>query len=147
MAYSNAVALADRADVRISAAVRGLIAQRGMKREQVALAIGLGRSTFYNRLNNVSAWEADEVERIAGYFGVSRDSLFEGRADYPKAPGSVTGAFGARSSTDRASDYGSVFGRSRFHQAPSRTSERRRRIGALPLYLRAVDGADEAVPA
>lgn len=82
MTSSPVAPLTERVDVRISAAVRGLIAQRKLAPAAVAVAIGMKRSTLYNRLNNVNAWEADEVERLSHFFGVSRDSLYEGTSMY-----------------------------------------------------------------
>jgi hypothetical protein len=132
MAQNHALA-SGRVDEPISAAVRGLIAQRRLTVPRVALAVGISRTAFYNKLNNASPWEAEEVERLSRYFGVSRDSLFDGRADYRTDPGNVMGAFGTRSSTDRASDYGSEFG----NFPPFRRPERRRRLGVVPLRLMA----------
>jgi hypothetical protein len=81
----------ERADVRISAAVRGLIAQHRTTPAAVAPAVDMKRSTLYNRLNNASPWEADEVERLSHFFGVSRDSLYEGRSEFAltSAPGGI----------------------------------------------------------
>lgn len=71
-----------RTDELISAAVRGLIAQRRVTPNSVALAVGVSRAALYRKLGSVSPWQADEVDRLARHFGVSRDSLYEGRADY-----------------------------------------------------------------
>ena len=131
------------ADQMISAAVRGLIAQRRVNVAQVAVAAGVSRAALYRKLNSGSPWYADEVEHLAHFFRVSRDSLYEGRAEFARpAPATVVGASSARSSTDRASDYGSEGRRAR---SPFRTpNERRRRMGAIPLHLHAVPNSTAA---
>lgn len=130
--------LSGRTDEMISAAVRGLIAQRrrDLKPAQVAIAIGVSRAALYRKLGNDSPWQAEEVDRLARFFEVSRDSLYEGRADFASAPaGNVTG-LGARSSTDRASDYGSALGLfSPFRQPRRRRSDRHRTMHVVPLTL------------
>ena len=139
---SQALATEDRVDQRISAAVRGLIAQRRLTVAEVGRLVGMSRTTLYKRINNENAWEADEVDRLARFFGVSRDSLYEGRAEFVSG-GTATVAAGARSSTDRASDYGSRVGH---FQRPRRDRRRRRdwQGTATPLHLRVVCGEDVA---
>src|SRR4051794_10069674 len=92
--------LSGRTDERISAAVRGLIAQRKDKPAEVAMAIGVSRAALYRKLGTDSPWQADEVDRLARFFDVSRDSLYEGRAEFrSETAASLVGA-GTRSSTD-----------------------------------------------
>lgn len=74
--------LEGRPDERISAAVRGLIAQRRAAPAQVAMTAGMSRAALYRKLSNASPWQADEVERLARFFDVSVTSLFEGRAEF-----------------------------------------------------------------
>lgn len=107
----------------ISAAVRGLIAQRRVNAAQVAMAAGVSRAALYRKMNSGSPWQANEVEHLARFFRVSRDSLYEGRADF----------------TPNSSDYGSEGWEFESLRArPWRGHERRRRMGAIPLHLHAV---------
>jgi len=77
----------DPVDEMISAAVRGLTGQRKLSPAQVAVAAGISRSAYFYKLNGQRPWKASEVERLARFFGVSRDDLYEGRADYrPSQP-------------------------------------------------------------
>lgn len=125
----------------ISAAVRGLIAQRRIHASEVAAAGGMSRAALYRKLGNDSPWQAEEVDRLARFFAVTRDSLYEGRAEFRSAAaGSLTVA-GTRSSTDRASDYGSRVGR--FTRPGRRASDRRRHMSVVPLQL----DADQQIPA
>lgn len=73
------------ADELISAAVRGLLAQRRINAGEVALAVGVSRAALYRKLSTHSPWQADEVDRLARFFQVSRDSLYEGRAEFGRA--------------------------------------------------------------
>lgn len=133
---SQTLTTASQADQRISAAVLGLIAQRRLTVAKVARLIDVSRTTMYHRVNNERPWEAGEVDRLAQVFDVSRDSLYEGRAEFAHTDSAtVMGVLSARSSTERASDYGSEAGWEPF-QAPSRgRRERRRHMSIVPLYL------------
>ena len=123
-----------RADELISAAVRGLIAQRRINAGEVALAAGVSRAALYRKLQTVSPWQADEVDRLARFFRVSRDSLYEGRAEF--TPGES--AFGSE-----GWEFESL--RARPSSFPSGRRDRRRRMGAIPLHLRLVSDEDRAV--
>lgn len=85
---SQTLTAADEVDQRISAAVLGLIAQRRLTVTKIAQLVGVSRTTMYHRVNNERPWEASEIERLARVFDVSRDSLFEGRADFRDAQSS-----------------------------------------------------------
>jgi DNA-binding XRE family transcriptional regulator len=138
---SQALATADDdVDQRISAAVLALIAQRKLTVSKTAKLVGVSRTTMYHRVNNERPWEAVEVHRLAQLFQVSRDSLYEGRTEFQSQAGASLNAVGTRSSTDRASDYGSEIGRS-WHSR--RRPDRRRRSGVVPLHL-AVDNTRTA---
>lgn len=82
---ATAAVASDPVDVMISAAVRGLIAQRRTVPAHVAAAIGVSRSAIFGKLSAERPWKAAEVERLAQFFGVSRDSLYEGRVDFGDA--------------------------------------------------------------
>ncbi len=130
------------ADELISAAVRGLIAQRRINTSQVAQAANMSRAALYRKLGNESPWQAAEVDRLAQFFAVSRDSLYEGRADFRSVAPASLADVGTRSSTDRASDYGSKIGRS---WRSRRRADRRRRSGVVPLHLAVDDGSARAI--
>lgn len=109
----------------ISGAVLGLIAQRRTTAPRVALTVGIGRTTFFNKLNTAAPWKAHEVDRLARHFGVSRDSLYEGRADF-RAPTSDYGSEGWGFESLRA--------RPR-HPHRRRADRHRRQTSVVPLYL------------
>lgn len=69
----------------ISAAVRGLIAQRRVSPAQVAMAAGVSRAALYRKLSTASPWQASEISRLARFFDVSLDSLYEGRAEFSRS--------------------------------------------------------------
>ena len=99
--------LSGNADEMISAAVRGLMAQRRTGASQVAGALGISRAALYRKLGTDSPWQAEEVDRLSRFFSVTRDSLYEGRAEFRSETAANLVDAGTRSSTDRASDYGS----------------------------------------
>lgn len=109
------------ADELISAAVRGLIAQRRTSPSEVALAAGVSRAALYRKLGTASPWQADEVDRLARFFQVSRDSLFEGRAEFARGQ-SAFGSEGWEFESLRA-------------RPGKRRRERRRHMSVVPLYL------------
>lgn len=113
----------ERDDEMISAAVRGLIAQRRVSPAQVAMAAGVSRAALYRKLGNASPWQASEVSRLARFFDVSRDSLYEGRADF---------------SSRSVSDYGSEGWGSDSLRARSTTRRYGRRRSDRPTHLRVV---------
>jgi hypothetical protein len=109
------------ADAMISAAVRGLIGQRKVSPRQIAMAVGISRAALYRKLGTDSPWQAEEVDRLARFFSVTRDSLYEGRADF----------------RDATSDYGSEgweFESLRVHPLRRKT-DRRRHLSVVPLRL------------
>ncbi|MCL6423871.1 helix-turn-helix domain-containing protein [Brachybacterium sp. JHP9] len=65
-------------DDRISASAKALMAARGIRTEELALAIGISRNPMFAKLRGSSAWKASEVAAMADYFGVGLDALFEG---------------------------------------------------------------------
>lgn len=72
-------------DSTISRTVRGIIAFTGMPAGVFREAVGLSRSTYYNKINGDTPWTADEVAHIAEVLGVSILDLYNGRipADLP----------------------------------------------------------------
>lgn len=103
----------------ISAAVRGHIAQRREIAGQVAVAAGISRAALYRKLDNESPWKAEEVDRLARYFGVTRDSLYEGRADF-------------RDAQSNLGSEGWGFESLRVH--PQRRRTDRRHLALVPIY-------------
>jgi transcriptional regulator with XRE-family HTH domain len=128
--------LSGGADEMISAAVWALKGQRRMASARVAQAAGVSKAALYRKLSNESPWTADEVDRLAQFFRVSRDSLYEGRTEFQSgAPANLDAR--TRSSTDRASDYGSEgweFESLRVHPLRRKT-DRRRHLSVVPLRL------------
>lgn len=49
----------------ISTAVRVQSARTGVSLSDVATALGIGRTAFWNRLNNEKSWDTDDLERLA----------------------------------------------------------------------------------
>jgi AcrR family transcriptional regulator len=117
------------ADAMISAAVWALKGQRRMASARVAQAAGVSKAALYRKLSNESPWTADEVDRLAQFFRVSRDSLYEGRTEFQSQAAASLDQASTRSSTDRASDYGS--------QVERRARRRgdRRHLSVVPLHL------------
>lgn len=120
-------------DELISAAVRGLIAQRRAKPAEVAAAAGISRGGLYRKMGGGAPWLAEEVDRLANFFSVTRDELYEGRAEFRPESAAILDER-TRSSTDRASDYGSGVGH--FRPTRRRRSDRRRHSNhVVPLRL------------
>ena len=61
----------------IAATVRGLTAVRNMSAADVAAAIGMNRSTYHRRLHG--GFTASDVARLALFFGVPVQDLYDGR--------------------------------------------------------------------
>lgn len=62
----------------ISATVKGLYSGRSLTADDVARAIKVSHGTMNNRLRCKVPWTADEVQRLALFFGVERDDLYDG---------------------------------------------------------------------
>jgi hypothetical protein len=65
-------------DARISSTVRALIAYQSKDVRQLALMIGVSRTSLYNRLAGLTPWSAAEVKRAADALGVSVATLYDG---------------------------------------------------------------------
>ena len=137
-------------DVSIGDRLRIVRRRRHRTQDEMADALGVKTSTY-------SAWESGRntpslkevqdiarrlymLDRVPQWWTLGADvpSVHpENRAQTGgRGPGSVTDAFGARSSTDRASDYGSDLGRFSPFQMPTRRRvDRRRQMGVIPLRL------------
>lgn len=63
-------------DENAASIVRLLLASRHMDATDLAPAVGMTRSTLYNRLNG-KPWHASELDRIADYFGVPPSIFFQ----------------------------------------------------------------------
>lgn len=66
------------ADSLISQAVWTLIDARNMVPVELAVATGLSTTALYRKLNAGVAWKANDIARIARYFGVTVGDLFSG---------------------------------------------------------------------
>lgn len=63
----------------ISRTVKGVLAFTSMPPERFWLAVGLSRSTYYNRINGDTPWSAADVKRAADALGIEVADLYEGR--------------------------------------------------------------------
>jgi DNA-binding Xre family transcriptional regulator len=104
----------EKADDLVRASVRALMAGARHNNVSLAAAVGMSSETLRQKLRatgEVRAFTAGEIARIAAFFGTPVEELFNGlggRVQLPsEASGTLSRAPGARSSTDRASDYGS----------------------------------------
>lgn len=65
---------------RVAANVRAEAAARRISGTKLAQAVGVTRSTMYRRLDGLTPWPVDELERVAQFLKVSVESLFAERA-------------------------------------------------------------------
>lgn len=65
-------------DAVISATVAALISGRHLRREDVAAAVGMSKTSMYNKLNGAAPWKAAEVSDLARYFQVSIQAMYDG---------------------------------------------------------------------
>lgn len=65
-------------NISISATVRALCSARRVKPELIALSIGMTKSTIYSRLRVATPWLAEEVDKIARFFGIRVGDLYDG---------------------------------------------------------------------
>lgn len=62
----------------ISSAVWQLIEAQGITVTEMAVHTGLSTTASYRKLNGGVAWKANDIARIARYFGVTVGDLFSG---------------------------------------------------------------------
>jgi len=91
-------------DDRISAAVKALMAARGVKTERLAAAIGVSRNQTFAKLRGASTWKASEVEAIADVFNVAIGDIYAGMGllnndEAPRLVGRRASTSGAPSGT------------------------------------------------
>lgn len=77
---------------KISRTIKALLAYDNRTYEELATAIGLKRSTIYNRMACHNDWTATEVALAADWLRVPVQTLFDG-LDLPDSPGFRTGSF------------------------------------------------------
>lgn len=65
---------------RVAANVRAEAAARRISGTKLAQAVGVTRSTMYRRLDGLTPWPVDELERVAQFLKVSVESLLVERA-------------------------------------------------------------------
>lgn len=65
---------------RVAANVRSELAARRLKGSDLAVAIGVKRSTMYRRLAGESQWPADDIEATAHFLDIPVEHLFAERA-------------------------------------------------------------------
>lgn len=69
------------ADETVRRSVKALVQGRDMRREDVAAAVGIPRTTFYRRLaarGSAQAFTAGEVAALAAFFRVPVEELYNG---------------------------------------------------------------------
>ena len=79
--------------------------------DTIASVIGVSKRTLF-RYFDTGGWSAIHVKRIADYFDATVGEIYDGRIEHvlPESDGTASIGPSARSSTDRASDYGSAVG-------------------------------------
>ena len=53
------------------------MAKRGITQDELAKVIGLTQSQISLRLNDITKWSIDEIEKICDYLGKSYNELFK----------------------------------------------------------------------
>lgn len=87
-------------DAVISATVSALISGRRTKPEAVAAAVGMSKSSMYNKLNGTAPWKAAEVSDLARHFGVTIQALYDGfEGTFPGPVGPVSSGWSRRRDT------------------------------------------------
>lgn len=61
----------------LAARVRALISSRGLKKKALAPALGITENQAYTRISGRVPFEADELEPLAEWLGVSLSDLLE----------------------------------------------------------------------
>jgi len=100
----------------VSENVRALMARTKTKQQSLADALGMTQGAVSKKMNGDRPFTLDELELVASHFGVPITVLFEESNVLPFPRGLADDAASrratldesARSSTDRASDYGSL---------------------------------------
>ena len=95
-------------DTTISATIKALAKARGVHVDTIAEVIGVSTRTLWRYFDH-GGWSANHVARLAEFFDTTVADLYDGRIEHvlPRSKGTANIKRGARSSTDRASDYGS----------------------------------------
>ncbi len=80
-------------DARISAVVRALVAGSGLKNADLAPVLGVHRASIFAKLKGETPWKASEVAKVARYFDVPIEDLFDGQGLFgdTKKPHRITG--------------------------------------------------------
>jgi hypothetical protein len=80
MSQPRKVSAGSATDQTISNTIRAIVAYHHVNVTRLALATGLSRSGFYNRLSGETSWSAAEVKRAADALNVSVATLYDGLA-------------------------------------------------------------------
>lgn len=59
----------------VTGEIRAELARRRVKQDQLAKAVGRSQATIARRLAGLSAWDLDELEAVAAFFGVPVEAL------------------------------------------------------------------------
>ena len=78
MSQPRVIGAGSATDTTISNTIRALVAYHHVNVSRLALAMGLSRTSFYNRLSGDTAWSAAEVKRAADALGVDVATLYDG---------------------------------------------------------------------
>lgn len=62
----------------ITRAALALLAARGLEKESLMFALGIGRGTIYRKFNGKSEWKASEVAVLARFFNVPVANFYDG---------------------------------------------------------------------
>jgi hypothetical protein len=68
----------DDLDARISLMVRVLVAARRTDTRALAAALEMSRNSYYNRVNSDKPWHAKDVYRLARFFDIPVQDLYDG---------------------------------------------------------------------
>lgn len=76
----NMTANADTFTASIASAVRAELGRQGKKFRELTVPLGLSRPTISGRLNGHTPFTADELDKVAGFLGITAYDLVESAA-------------------------------------------------------------------
>lgn len=68
----------------VAATMRAELSRRGLHRTAIADVIGVSRPTAYNRLNGVTPFTAEEIDKIAAFLDIDVYELIQSSAPKPR---------------------------------------------------------------
>jgi len=107
MANGEVIPMPDRSTARgrVAASVRGKLAEAKITTNRLPQLLGKSQSYWSRRVNGDIAFDVDDLGQIGDLLGIS--FLVVDGGDQPLPPRPVSSSASARSSMDRAFDYGS----------------------------------------